>query len=59
MSDFRRGLNWTIGFIDTLYTQLGTAGNYGAVAILHTSQFTVTHVLGVAVLVSRILATDL
>jgi hypothetical protein len=31
------------GFIDHLYTPLGTSGNYGAIADLHTSQFTVTH----------------
>jgi hypothetical protein len=31
-----------IGFIDTLYTQLGTTGNYSATANLHTLQFTAT-----------------
>jgi hypothetical protein len=34
-------LDWMIGFIDTLYIQLGTTGNYGTIAILHTLQFTV------------------
>jgi hypothetical protein len=32
---------------------------YSAIAILHTSQFTVTHALGFSVFTSRILATDL
>jgi hypothetical protein len=31
-----------IGFIDTLYTQIGTTGNYSATANLHTLQFTAT-----------------
>jgi hypothetical protein len=41
------------------HTQLGTTGNYSAIAILHTLQFTVTHTLGFAVFTSPILATDL
>jgi hypothetical protein len=41
----RRGMDWMIGFIDTLYTLLGNIGNYLAIADLHTSQFTVTHTL--------------
>jgi hypothetical protein len=48
-----------IVFIDTLFTQLGTTGNYSAIADLHTLQFTVTHALGFSVFTSRILATDL
>jgi hypothetical protein len=44
-------LDWTIGFIDTLYIPLRTTGNYSAIAILHA--------LGFSVLTSRILATDL
>jgi hypothetical protein len=47
-----------IGFIDTLYTVLGTTGNYGATARLHTSQFAVAHALGFSVFTRRILATD-
>jgi hypothetical protein len=47
-----------IGFIDALYTVLGTTGIYNAVADLHTSQFTVAHTLGFSV-VTSILATDL
>jgi hypothetical protein len=46
------------GFIDTLYTPLGTAGNYSATAYLHTLQCTVTHALGFLVFTSHILATD-
>jgi hypothetical protein len=52
-------MDWMIGFIDTLYTVLGTTGNYSAIADLHTLQFTVTHALEFSVFTSRILATDL
>jgi hypothetical protein len=52
-------LDWIIGFINTLYTVLGTTGNYSAIAILHTLQFTVTHTLRFPGFTSRILATDL
>jgi hypothetical protein len=55
----RRVLDWMIGFIDTLYTTLGTRGNYNAISGLHTSRFTVTHALGFSVFTSRILSTDL
>jgi hypothetical protein len=48
-----------IGFIGTLFTQLGTKGKYSAIADLHTLQFTVTNALGFSVFASRILATDL
>jgi hypothetical protein len=56
---YRRVLDWMIGFIDILFTQLGTTGNYSAIADLPTLQFTVTHALGFSVFTSRILATDL
>jgi hypothetical protein len=55
----RRGLNWIIGFIDTLYTPLGTTGSHSAIADLHTLQFTVTYTLVSSVCTSRILATNL
>jgi hypothetical protein len=51
-----------IGWLDLLtliHSQLGTTGNYSAIAILHTSQFTVTNPLGFSVFTSPILATDL
>jgi hypothetical protein len=54
----RRGLDWMIGFIDTLYTPLGSTGNYSAIADLHTSRYTVTHTLRFSVFTSRILVTD-
>jgi hypothetical protein len=50
---------WT-GFIDTYtFTQFRTAGNFSAIAILHTFQLTVVHALGFSVFTSRVLATDL
>jgi hypothetical protein len=48
-----------IGFIDTLYIQVGTTCNYSAIADLHTLQFNVTHALGFSVFARRLLATDL
>jgi hypothetical protein len=56
---YSRVLDWMIGVIDTSYTQLGTTGNYSAIAVPHTFQFTVTHALGFSVFTSRNLATDL
>jgi hypothetical protein len=55
---YRRGLDWMIGFIDTLYTPLLTTGNYSAMANVRTLQFTVTHTLQFPVFTSRILATN-
>jgi hypothetical protein len=55
---YRRVLDWIIGFIDTLFTQLDSTGNYSAIADLHTLQFTVTHALGYSIFTSYILATD-
>jgi hypothetical protein len=52
-------LDWMIRFIDTLFTQLGTTGNYSAIADLHTLQFTVTYELGISVFTIRIMVTDL
>jgi hypothetical protein len=43
----------------TYKTGLWAAGNYSAITILHTLQFTVAHVLGFPVFTSRILATEL
>jgi hypothetical protein len=52
--------NWMIGVIASLtFTELGTTGNYSAVAALHTLQFNLTYALGFLVFTSRILATDL
>jgi hypothetical protein len=53
-----------IGFIDTFYTYTTRDfRQYGAIALPHTLQFTVTHTythtLGFSVFTSRILATDL
>jgi hypothetical protein len=55
---YRWLLDWSIGFIDTLYTVLVNYRPNSAIAVLHTSQFTVTHALGFSVFASRILATD-
>jgi hypothetical protein len=45
--DFRcvtigRRLDWILDLMTTLYTPLGTTGNYSAIAKLHNSQFTTT-----------------
>jgi hypothetical protein len=42
--DYRRGSDWMIGFIAPCTpTQFRTTGNYSAIAIMHTFQFTVAH----------------
>jgi hypothetical protein len=59
---YRRVLDWIIGFIDILYIQLGTTGNYSAIGdlTLYSSPLhTHTHTLGFSVFTSRILATYL
>jgi hypothetical protein len=52
-------LDWVIRFI-TSYTstQFGTVGNYSAIAILRTFQFTVAQALEFSVFTSRIQATE-
>jgi hypothetical protein len=35
-----RDIDWLIRFIDTLYTQVGTTGNYSAISDLRTLKFT-------------------
>jgi hypothetical protein len=58
--DYRRVLDWLIGFIDTFYTYTTRdCRQYSAIADLHTLEFTVTHALGLTVFTSRIRATDL
>jgi hypothetical protein len=56
---YRRVLDWMIGFIDTLYTVIGTTSNYSAIADLHTLQFTVAFTVGFSAFTSRNSATDL
>jgi hypothetical protein len=43
---------WIIGFIDTLYTPLGTTCNYSAVTDLHTLQFTAANTSVISLLQS-------
>jgi hypothetical protein len=38
--DYRRVIDWKIGFIDHLYAPLGTTGNYSAIADLDTLEIT-------------------
>jgi hypothetical protein len=50
---------WIGDLLTLIHSQVGTTENYGAIAILHTFQFNVTHALGFSVFTNRILATDL
>jgi hypothetical protein len=51
-------LDGTIGFIDILYTPVGTTDSDSVTAILHALQFTVTQALEFSAFTSRIQATD-
>jgi hypothetical protein len=46
-------------FAPYTFTQFRTIGNYSAIALLHTCQFTVPHALRFSFFTGRILATDL
>jgi hypothetical protein len=51
--------DWTIGFIDTLYTRQNYRQNSAIADLLvRNIQLTVTHALGFSVFTSRIQATD-
>jgi hypothetical protein len=53
------GLDWMIEFIAPYTFTTRDYRQHGAIAILHTFQFTVAHALGFSVFTSRVLATDL
>jgi hypothetical protein len=53
---YKKVLHWMTGFIDTLYTQLGTTGNYSAIAI-STLYSSLSHPLVSSVFPTRIPAT--
>jgi hypothetical protein len=50
------GYGMVNGFIDHLYTSLGTTSNYSAIANLHTLQIATRYIF--SIFTSRILATD-
>jgi hypothetical protein len=54
---YRRVLDWMIGFLDTLYTQVVITINYSAIAI-STLYSSLLHTSVSSVFTSRILATD-
>jgi hypothetical protein len=43
MRDYRRGFGLDIGFIDHLYTRLGSTSKYSVTAYLHNSHITTAH----------------
>jgi hypothetical protein len=59
MGDYRRVLDWMIGFIAPYTFTTWDYRQYSAIADLHTLQFTVRHTVGFSVFSSRALATDL
>jgi hypothetical protein len=58
-AEYRRVLEWIIGFIAPYAFTTRDYRQYSAISILHTFQFTVTHALGFSVFTSRLLATGL
>jgi hypothetical protein len=56
---YRQVLDWMIGLTPYRYIQLRSTRSYRAITDLHNLQFTVRHKIGLSVLISRILATDL
>jgi hypothetical protein len=48
-----------LDLLHLIHSQIGTIGNYSAIAILYTFQFTVPHALAFSVFTSRNLATEL